>query len=94
MITKKQRLRIKQRMTEEKPTLWIGKNGVTEEVVDEVKKQLKSNEVVKIRILKKAFTQQSMKEVTNKLLDHTESELIDARGHTIILYKVRQATSL
>jgi len=77
-------------MAEEKPTVWIGKNGVTEEVVDEVKKQLKSNEIVKIRILKKAFVQKSLKELTNKLLEQTESELIDARGHTILLYKLRQ----
>lgn len=94
MMTKKQRLRIKRRMAEEKPTVWIGKNGVTEEVVDEVKKQLKSNEIVKIRVLKKAFTQQSMKEVTNKLVDHTVSELIDARGHTLILYKARPTAAV
>jgi len=81
-------------MAEEKPTLWIGKNGVTKEVVDEVKKQLKRNEMVKIRILKKAFVQKSMKELTNHLVEHTESELLDARGRTIILYKLRQKTTI
>ena len=93
MITKKQRLRIKRRIADEKPTLWIGKNGVTKEVVNEVKNQLKRNEIVKIRILKKAFVQKPMKELTKKLVDHTDSELIEARGHTIILYKVRQKTA-
>lgn len=94
MITKKQRLRIKRRIAGEKPTVWIGKNGVTEEVVDEVNKQLKRNEIIKIRILKKAFVQKPMKELTTHLVDHTESELIDARGHTIILYKFRQKTAV
>jgi RNA-binding protein len=94
MMTKKQQLRLKQRMAEEKPTVWIGKNGITEEVVDEVKKQLKSNEIVKIRILKTAFAQKSMKAVTNKLLDRTEAELLDARGYTIILYKVKPKTAV
>ena len=89
MIKKQQRLRIRQKFAKEKPTILIGKNGVTKEVVIEVKKQLKSNKVVKIKILKTALEQTTMKEITKELVDNTKSELIEARGHMLTLYKIR-----
>lgn len=89
MITKGQRLRLKREMAGEKPTLWIGKDGVTEEVVGEVKRQLKKNEVVKVKILKKALEQVTMEALAKDLVDNTGSELIEARGHTLILYKIK-----
>lgn len=89
MITKQQQLRIKRKYAKEKPTLLIGKNGATNEVVEEVKKRLKRNEVVKIKILKTALEQTTMKEITKKLVDNTKSELIEARGHMLTLYKIK-----
>lgn len=89
MITKGQRLRLKREMAGEKPTLWVGKNGVTEEVVGEAKKQLKKNEVVKVKVLKKALEETTMEAIAKDLVDNTGAELIEARGHTLILYKVR-----
>lgn len=89
MITRQQQLRIKRKFANEKPTLLIGKNGATNEVVEEVKKQLKRNEVVKIKILKKALEQTTMKETTKELVNSTKSELIEVRGHTLTLYKMK-----
>ena len=88
MITKQQRLRIRRKFAKEKPTILIGKNGATKEVVVEVTKQLKSNKVVKIKILKTALEQTTMKEITKELVDNTKSELIEARGHMLTLYKI------
>ena len=67
----------------------IGKNGATNDVVEEVKKRLKRNEVVKIKILKTALEQTTMKEITKMLVDNTKSELIEARGHMLTLYKMK-----
>ena len=89
MITKQQQLRIKRKYAKERPTILIGKNGATNEVVEEVKKRLKRNEVVKIKILKTALEQTTMKEITKKLVDNTKSELIEARGHMLTLYKIK-----
>jgi RNA-binding protein len=89
VITKQQQLRIKRKFAKEKPTLLIGKNGLTKEVVEEVKKRLKSNKVVKIKILKTALEQTTMKEITKELVDNTKSELIEARGHMLTLYKMK-----
>lgn len=89
MITRRKRLRVKREVAGGKPTLWIGKSGVTPEVVGEVKKQLRKNEVVKIKILKKALEQTTVKALAKDLVDKTGSELIEARGHTLILYKIK-----
>jgi len=89
VITKRQRLRLTRGMAGEKPTLWIGKNGVNEKVVVEVKKQLKRKEVIKVKVLKKALEESSMEALAKDLVDSTGAELIEARGHTLILYKVR-----
>ena len=35
-----------------KPTAHIGKNGLTEELMDEIKKQLKTKKTVKVKMLK------------------------------------------
>ena len=93
MITKKQRLRIRRKFAKEKPTILIGKNGATKEVVVEVIKQLKSNKVVKIKILKTALEQTTMKKITKELMDNTKSELIEVRGHMLTLYKMKDASN-
>ncbi|MCW4038425.1 MAG: YhbY family RNA-binding protein, partial [Candidatus Bathyarchaeota archaeon] len=56
---------------------------------EEVKKRLKINKVVKIKILKTALEQTTMKEITKELVDNTKSELIEARGHMLTLYKMK-----
>lgn len=89
MIKRQQRLRIRRKFAKERPTLLIGKKGATKEVVEEVKKRLKSNKVVKIKILKTALEQTTMKEITKELVDNTKSELIEARGHMLTLYKMK-----
>jgi RNA-binding protein YhbY len=93
MIKRQQRLRIKRKFAKERPTILIGKNGATKEVVVEIKKQLKSSKVVKIKILKTALEQTTMKEMTKELVDNTKSELIEARGHMLTLYKMMDASN-
>jgi len=93
VIKRQQRLRIRRKFAKERPTLLIGKNGATKEIVEEVKKQLKSNKVVKIKILKTALEQTTMKEITKELVDNTKSEVIEVRGHMLTLYKMRKASN-
>jgi len=93
VIKRQQRLRIRRKFAKERPTILIGKNGSTKEIVEEVKKQLKSNKVVKIKILKTALEQTTMKEITKELVDNTKSEVIEVRGHMLTLYKMRKASN-
>jgi RNA-binding protein len=90
MLTKGMKRRIKQELSTEKPTVWIGKEGTTEQVISEVNSQLKKREMIKAKILKTAIQEERAKDIATKVAAQTESTLIEVRGHTFMLYKPRQ----
>lgn len=89
MIHPKQRLRLRKEMTEEKPTVWIGKNGITQGIIDDVSRKLKKDQIVKIRILRSGLKSGSCEKLAEEVSRLTKSTLIETRGHTIILFKKR-----
>ena len=90
MITSKIKRRIKRELSSEKPTVWVGKNGPTEQVIAEICRQLEEREMVKIKMLKSALKNKEAKAVASKIAHETGASLIDVRGHTIMLYKRRK----
>ena len=82
--------RIKSELSTEKPTIWIGKDGASQQILNEISRQLEKREMVKIKILQTAFGEEETKNIALKVTEKTESTLIDLRGHTIILYKPRK----
>jgi putative YhbY family RNA-binding protein len=90
MITKKQKLRIKKEFSTEKPTIWIGKNGITEEFIGELSKQFEKSEVVKIKILKSHLNTHSAVGIAERVTKQTDSILIEIRGHGFILFRKRK----
>ncbi len=89
MITSKIRRRIKRELSSEKPTIWIGKNGATEQIIAEISRQLEKRERVKIKMLKSALRNKKAEAVASKIAEQTGANLIDVRGHAIMLYKRR-----
>jgi len=87
MITPKMKRRIKRRLGAEKPTVWIGKEGTTTQILNEVSKQLDKREIVKAKILKSALQNEEAKSIASKIAQQTDSLLIEVRGHTFLLYK-------
>lgn len=87
MITPKTKRRIKQKLGAEKPTVRIGKEGATAQIVSEISKQLDKREMIKAKILKTALQNEEAKSIALKVADQTESQLIEVRGHTFLLYK-------
>ncbi|MEM3874810.1 MAG: YhbY family RNA-binding protein [Candidatus Bathyarchaeia archaeon] len=85
--------RIKSEFGGEKPTIWIGKKQVSGELVKEIEKQLEKREVVKIKILKSALQEAKASEIASAISRRTEADLVEARGHTFILYKRRRKAS-
>jgi len=65
----------------------IGKNGINENVIEEVKRQLKNNEIVKVRFSRTIAT--SKDEFLEEIVSNTRSQLIDVRGNVAVLYKRR-----
>jgi RNA-binding protein len=79
--------RIKRRLSEEKPTVWIGKDRVSEELLKEIAKQLDKKEMVKVKILKTAMEGDEAKGIALRIAEQTEASLVEVRGHTFMLYK-------
>ena len=81
---------IKRKFEEEKPTVWVGKSGVSPELIEEINKQLARNKYVKCKILKSALTEQETKQITSTIAHQTDAILVEVRGHTFILYKTNK----
>ncbi|MEM3616791.1 MAG: YhbY family RNA-binding protein [Candidatus Bathyarchaeia archaeon] len=89
-LTSRTKRRIRSEFGEEKPTIWIGKKQISDELVKEIGKQLEKRKVVKIKILKSALQEAKADEIAEAISRQTESELVEVRGHTFILYKRRR----
>jgi len=87
MLTPKKKQRIKRALRTERPTVHIGKEGATAQIVNEVAKQLDTRKMIKAKILKTALIDEEAKAIAAKIAEQTESELVELRGHTFILYK-------
>jgi len=90
MITSKMKRRIKREMNVEKPTVWVGKEGATPQMLNEISRQLEKKKMVKVKMLKTALKDEDAKNTASKVAQQTESILVDVRGHTFILYKNRK----
>lgn len=66
-------------------TLILGRSGVTDEFVEEVKKQLKRKRVIKIRALKSVLSEKSINELGSDIAMRTKSRLLEIRGYTLLL---------
>ncbi|MEM3361073.1 MAG: YhbY family RNA-binding protein [Candidatus Bathyarchaeia archaeon] len=85
--------RIKREFSSEKPTVWIGKEQVSDELVKEIEKQLEQREIVKVKVLRTSLKEAKTAEIAAKISKRIEAELVEVRGHTFILYKRRRKPS-
>ncbi|WNY27964.1 hypothetical protein MmiEs2_01430 [Methanimicrococcus stummii] len=69
------------------PLLSVGKNGMSDSIIEELKKQLKVKKLVKVRIHKNSGESDDMKQTAAELCEKCGAELIDVRGRTATLYK-------
>ncbi|MCW4053841.1 MAG: YhbY family RNA-binding protein [Candidatus Bathyarchaeota archaeon] len=81
---------VRHRLKDEKPTIWIGKDGLTPQISIEIEKQLNKSKMLKIRILTSALQQQTAKAIATKAAEHAEAALVEVRGHVFILYRRRR----
>ena len=82
---------VRHELKEEKPTIWVGKDGLTQQVQAEVEKQLQRSKMVKIRILPSALQGDvTAKVIATKAAEETGASLVEVRGHVFILYRRRK----
>lgn len=65
----------------------VGKNGVTPPLVEELRRQLKDNRLVKVKLLRSAVEAMPREAMGKELAERTGSELIEIKGNTIVLFK-------
>jgi len=85
---KLRRLQTRSRVTE--PTVWVGKDGASEELVKQVANQLKARELVKVKIHKSALAEVEVSGIAEKIAASTRSDLVEILGHTFTVYKRRE----
>ena len=66
-------------------TINIGKNGVNENVIEEIKRQLEANELVRIKFAKNIARDKD--KYIDDIVTQTKAKLIDVRGHVAVIYK-------
>jgi len=67
-----------------KPLVHVGKNGVTEGVIDDADRALRDHELVKIRFL---HYKDQRKELSQTIAEETRSAVVDLIGNTLVLYR-------
>ncbi len=90
MITPGMKRRLKREFSSQQPTVWVGKDGASQQVVNEICRQLEQKEVVKAKIHQTALVEQETKQLAENIALQTGANLVDLRGHTLILYKKRR----
>ncbi|MCK5024107.1 MAG: YhbY family RNA-binding protein [Thermoplasmata archaeon] len=66
-------------------TIRMGKSGVTQSLIDEIKDQIKRRDAVKIKLL--GTKREETKIIASELAERCNANLIDVRGNTVVLWK-------
>jgi RNA-binding protein len=66
-------------MQDLKPTVWIGKQGCTETMIDEIVEQLKKRKMIKVKWLQNIEIDPVM------VASQAQVRLVDVRGRTMVL---------
>lgn len=85
MITSKQRSFLKGLAQVTEPSVYIGKNGLTENVKNEIEVNLEARELVKVKI--QEGCELSPKDTANQLADELGAEFVQAIGRKFTLYR-------
>jgi len=66
-------------------TINIGKAGINDNVIEEIKRQLKANEIVKLKFAKNIANDKES--YITVIVAKTRSKLVDLRGNVAVIYK-------
>ena len=89
-ITTRMKRHVRHKLKDEKPTIWIGKDGLTPQLSSEIEKQLNKNKMLKVRILTSALQKETAKAIAAKAAEDASAALVEVRGHVFIIYRRRR----
>lgn len=85
MLTSKQRAYLRGIAAKEDTIFQVGKGGIGENLIDQVRDALKAREIVKIKVLDAAML--SATEAAEALAEGTKSEVVQVIGNKLTLFK-------
>jgi len=85
MITSKQRAFLRGLSNTIQPTTHVGKEGITDSVIDSIEETMITRELIKIKLLDNSGL--SSKEAGSVLADKLNAECIQCIGSKIVLYR-------
>ena len=66
-----------------KPTVHVGKGGITEGIVEEIVRQVKEKHLIKVKLLPSSEVPRD--EAAAELAERTQTGLVDVRGNIVLL---------
>lgn len=63
----------------------IGKSGLSEGVIEEIRRILEKDGIVKVKVLRTALREARVDDIAARVATELNAELIDVRGHTFTL---------
>ncbi|MBM7556197.1 ribosome assembly RNA-binding protein YhbY [Halanaerobacter jeridensis] len=84
-MTGKQRAYLRGEANSMNPVLQIGKDGITQAVINQVDETISSKELIKIRVLDNSLY--GTKEAAHELADALDAEVIQTIGSVIVLFR-------
>ncbi len=86
-LTGAQRKKLKSLAHKLKPLVIIGQKGITENLIGSIKKALDDHELLKVKF--NDFKDEK-EQITDKIIEQTESYKVSTLGNVLILYKQSQ----
>ncbi len=77
----------KTKPVEEVMVVQLGKAGVTDSFIEELKDQIKKKKAVKVKILRSAKGERDREEIASEVARKCNAVLADVRGNTFVLNK-------
>lgn len=87
MMDTKTRARLRGEAQALDATLQVGKSGITETLVKELKAQLEGRGLVKVRLLQSSTHDEGKDPVAERLAEESGAELVEVRGNTAVYWK-------
>jgi RNA-binding protein len=85
MLTGKQKRYLRSQAHHLTPIFQVGKGGVNENMLNQIKEALEVRELIKVSILQNNLDDKH--EVAEALVAGADAELVQLIGHTVVLYK-------
>ena len=83
----KEKILLRRRAKKLEPVVRIGKSGLSESLVKEIKKVLDERKLIKIKLLQSSIDNADKDKLIEEIVAKTQSELIESVGNMVVIRK-------